>query len=68
MGTDALTREKVLETTGVLALACLVVSLLAQRPGVRGDLLHLRRSTGPDRSYWVDRTHAYTRADLEKIW
>jgi len=127
----ALTHEKVLETTGVLALACLVVSFLAHRPGVkagflaaaaallvaglfvkpagravaaawlrfaevvgavnsriilavvfflfltpiallarltRGDLLNLRRKSGEGRSYWLDRSHAYTRVDLEKIW
>ncbi len=131
MHRPALTHEKVLETTGVLALACLVVALLAGRPAVRGgflaaaaallvaglfvkplgravaaawlrfaelvgavnsriilglvfyvfltpiallarltrgDLLNLRRKSGEGRSYWVDRTHAYTRADLEKIW
>ena len=34
-----LTREKVLETIGVLALACLVVGHLARRPGVKGGFL-----------------------------
>ena len=34
-----LTREKVLETIGVLALACLVVGHLAQRPGVKSGFL-----------------------------
>jgi hypothetical protein len=34
-----LTREKVLETIGVLALACLVVGHLAKRPGVKGGFL-----------------------------
>jgi len=34
-----LTREKVLETIGVLALACLVVGHLATRPGLKGGFL-----------------------------
>ena len=34
-----LTREKVLETIGVLALACLVVGHLAKRPGVKTGFL-----------------------------
>jgi hypothetical protein len=34
-----LTREKVLETVGVLALACLVVGHLAKRPGVKAGFL-----------------------------
>jgi hypothetical protein len=34
-----LSREKVLETVGVLALACLVVGHLAKRPGVKGGFL-----------------------------
>ena len=34
-----LTREKVLETIGVLALACLVVGHLAKRPGLKGGFL-----------------------------
>jgi hypothetical protein len=38
MKTD-LTREKVLETIGVLALACLVVGHLATRPGLKGGFL-----------------------------
>jgi hypothetical protein len=36
---QGLTREKVLETVGVLALACLVVGHLAKRPGVKGGFL-----------------------------
>lgn len=34
-----LSREKVLETVGVLALACLVVGHLARRPGVKAGAL-----------------------------
>ena len=34
-----LTRETVLETLGVLALACLVVGHLAKNPGVKGGFL-----------------------------
>jgi hypothetical protein len=131
MNANKLPHEKVLETTGVLALACLVVALLAHRPGVRGgflaaaaallaaglfvkpagrlvaavwlrfaevlgavnsriilgvvfyvfltpiallarltrgDLLGLKRRGGAGRSYWLERRHAYTKADLEKIW
>jgi hypothetical protein len=34
-----LTREKVLETIGVLALACLVVGHLAKRPGLKAGFL-----------------------------
>jgi len=34
-----LTREKVLETIGVLALACLVVGHLAKRPGMKAGFL-----------------------------
>lgn len=34
-----LTREKVLETIGVLALACLVVGHLATRPGLKSGFL-----------------------------
>jgi hypothetical protein len=34
-----LTREKVLETIGVLALACLVIGHLAKRPGVKAGFL-----------------------------
>jgi hypothetical protein len=34
-----LTREKVLETIGVLALACLVVGHLAKRPGLKTGFL-----------------------------
>jgi len=34
-----LTREKVLETIGVLALACLVVGHLAKRPGLKSGFL-----------------------------
>jgi hypothetical protein len=37
--TKELTREKVLETVGVLALACLVAGLLAKRPGAKGGFL-----------------------------
>jgi hypothetical protein len=36
---SGLSREKVLETLGVLALACLVVGHLARRPGVRSGFL-----------------------------
>jgi hypothetical protein len=38
-GTTELTREKVLETIGVLALACLVAGHLAKRPGLKAGLL-----------------------------
>lgn len=34
-----LSRETVLETIGVLALACLVVGYLAKRPGLKGGFL-----------------------------
>jgi hypothetical protein len=126
-----LTREKVLETIGVLALACLVVGHLATKPGLktgllaaavlllatglfvkpagaliarawlkfggllgpvnsrillgaifylfltpiaflarltRGDFLHLKKRVGADRSYWHVRNHAYTAADISKLW
>jgi hypothetical protein len=39
MKKQELTREKILETVGVLALACLVVGHLAKRPGVKGAFL-----------------------------
>jgi len=38
-GKTELTREKVLETIGVLALACLVVGHLAKRPGLKAGFL-----------------------------
>ena len=38
-GKPGLSREKVLETIGVLALACLVVGHLAKRPGVKAGFL-----------------------------
>jgi hypothetical protein len=126
-----LSREKVLETVGVLALACLVVGhLLRHRPAgkgflaaatallavglfvkpvarwialawlkfaealgavnsrlllgaifylfltpiavlarlTRGDLLHLKKCAGADRSYWQRRDHAYTAEDIGKLW
>src|SRR5512137_2182609 len=127
-----LTRETVLETLGVLALACLVGGhLLRHRPAAgkgflaaaslllavalfvkpaarsiarawlafaevlgavnsrillgaifylfltpiallarltRGDFLHLKKRTGPERSYWQARDHAYTPEDLTKLW
>jgi len=127
-----LSREKVLETIGVLALACLVAGHLVRhrpvaakgflaaaalllavglfvKPGgtliarawlkfggllgavnsrlilgaifylfltpiallaqlARGDFLHLKKRTGADRSYWHARNHAYTAADIAKLW
>jgi len=127
-----LSREKVLETIGVLALACLVIGhLMRHRPAAgkgflaaaalllaaglfvkpagaliarawlkfgavlgavnsriilgaifylfltpialiarltRGDFLNLRKGSGADRSYWHARNHAYTAADLGKLW
>jgi hypothetical protein len=38
-GKTELTREKVLETIGVLALACLVVGHLATKPGIKSGFL-----------------------------
>ena len=34
----------------------------------RGDFLHLKKRTGPDRSYWQARDHAYTAEDIGKLW
>jgi hypothetical protein len=39
MKKQELTRERILETVGVLALACLVVGHLAHRPGVKTGFL-----------------------------
>jgi hypothetical protein len=34
----------------------------------RGDLLHLKKRAGPDRSYWQARGHVYTAEDISKLW
>jgi hypothetical protein len=34
----------------------------------RGDLLHLKKHAGADRSYWQTRDHAYTPEDIAKLW
>ena len=35
---------------------------------VRGDVLHLKKRAGADRSYWHERGHAYTAEDIGKLW
>lgn len=42
------------------------IALLARI--ARGDVLHLKRRTGADRSYWQPRDHAFTAGDISKIW
>ncbi len=42
------------------------IALLARLS--RGDLLHLKKRSGADRSYWQRRDHAYTPEDLSKVW
>ena len=42
------------------------IALLARL--TRGDILHLKKRTDPDRSYWQTRGHAYTAEDISKLW
>jgi len=42
------------------------IALLARL--TRGDILHLKKRAGPDRSYWHPRDHAYTAEDIRKLW
>ena len=42
------------------------IALLARL--FRGDFLHLKKRSGPERSYWQPRDHAYTAEDIGKLW